>query len=343
MRARLMKAKGTWYRIPENARMILYILLSPIFSALLAVTVGELTINALYFGKTELPFASALAFGGNVLILSCTFLILIAAVNRIFLAIILGSSLYGLLIVVNILKLRSFDNPVRPTDIQYLPDLKVIARPSLSAGSVCAAIAIAVAVLLIALFLWKSEKRVFALFPRIGTLMFASAVLVSIFIVPAHSRPRDWLNEQGIELPEWWQFEPRESAKFYDETHYFKADEMEQARQRYSVPAVFWTNFPAVKKDFVRSANFIPAMLLQQLNLQPEGIFALSAEMAAYFPVFSKYMQTVDGRIYEPESPEIPYRRLIENFRTIEYDLLVGKQFVLDLPGWREREPRIIQ
>jgi hypothetical protein len=122
--------------------------------------------------------------------------------------------------------------------------------------------------------------------------------------------------------------------EIYDITHFFKPEEMEAVRQRYSVPAVLWANFPVSKKDFVCSANFVPAKLIQAMGLQGQGIFALSNDLHSRLPVFSRYVQSADGHLFEPESADLPFRHLINDYRMVQYDLLLGKQYALGIPGW---------
>jgi len=120
----------------------------------------------------------------------------------------------------------------------------------------------------------------------------------------------------------------------YTVTHFFKSDEMEEVRQRYSVPAVLWSNFPATKTDFICSANFIPVKLIQMMGIQPRGIFALSADIYSRFPVFSRYVQAADGQMFKPGGSDLPFRRLINDYRMVQYDLLLGEQYALGIAGW---------
>jgi hypothetical protein len=118
-------------------------------------------------------------------------------------------------------------------------------------------------------------------------------------------------------------------AEIYDQTGFFNCEGLDEVRKRYQVPMVLWTNFETPKEDFVCSANFVPARLLQFLGLRPTGSLALSAEVYSRFPVLSNYVQTADGRVFEPQSTDLPDRQLLEDYRMIQYDLLLGKQYAL--------------
>ncbi len=595
-------------------------LLWSIVSAGAAVITGEWLINRIYFKATGLHFAGALAAFGNILILCCFILILLALTNRLFSAITLGLAIYALLILADILKLVNFDNPVRPTDLQYLADLEVIAKSFVNARSIAITLAICAGILALIAVSWRRGKPALSPCPRIITGIVAAVMLALMFVLPSFSEPRDWLENQGIERPEWWQFEPSASARLngllvewamsagdlffrsperysraevehiaqryvkeapvqnspssdrpanliillvesfmdpldlkvpftadpiptfhalgrkftsgkvvvpvfggtsantefeiltglslyflpdsscpyrqylnhdipslprllrsygfrtaavladppylfsretvlphlgfdswnfpeadpktprtpddefasdqaiidaiirtsqggspffilgftggthypwdypdykessldlavpmpepnhsrlktyinaehvadeairkmvayfekldqktvilimgdhlpplaeiYDATGFFKKEGMDEIRQRYEVPMVLWSNFPVLKQDFVCSANFLPTKLLQVLGMSPDGIFAISADLYSHFPVFSKYVRTTDGKIFAPQSPQMPYQQLVEDYRLIQYDLLLGKQYALGTTGW---------
>ncbi len=611
------KLCSSWKKLPQKLLSFIWLALS----ACSAVLIGELLINALYFGDWQWHFSGTLAVLGNFLILFCSFLIILVVVNRTFVAAILGSVLYGVVILADILKLSSFDNPVRVSDLQYLPDLKVIAKSSLGYRSVSVTLIVLVAIIVAICLLWKKERHVLIPAARILTGFAAMAILVSLFVVPSYPAPREWLHDHGIEKPEWWEWEPRGSAQLngllvelamnagemsfnrpdrygysevsriglryqkgldaapvvaktepppnliiflvesfmdpqdlgvpftsdpiptfralskkyssgkvvvpvfggtsantefevltamtmslmpedscpyrqyinadlpslprflhqngyrteavladpaylfsrkkvlghlgfdhwdfpegnpstprtpddefatddviadaamqasrkgspffflgftggthcpweyddydnssldivgpmaqpgrkrlktyinalrvadnalkkmieyyekvdqrtmilimgdhlpplgdvYDSAHFFKSGDMEEVRQRYSVPAVLWSNFPTAKKDFICSANLIPAKLIELMELQPRGIFSLSADVYSHFPVFSRYVQTWDGHLFDPAAPDLPLRNLVEEYRLMQYDLLIGSQYALELPGW---------
>ena len=196
----LRKKSGfVFARIPQSVRGTVCNFLWLALSAGAAALFGELMINAIYYGKFKWHFAGALAVFGNILILFCLFLIMLVIVNRKFVAIALGSTLYGILILSDILKLRSFDNPVRLTDLQYLPDLKVIAMASLGFVSIASTLAVAAAIIVAIILFWRREKRVLRPIARILTGVGAAALLVSFFVVPSYPGPREWLNDHGID------------------------------------------------------------------------------------------------------------------------------------------------
>jgi hypothetical protein len=120
----------------------------------------------------------------------------------------------------------------------------------------------------------------------------------------------------------------------YNATGFFNSTGLEQIRKRYQVPAVLWCNWPTAKKDFICSTNFIAARLSQFIGLCPTGIFALDADVHLRFQVLSNFVETADGRVFYPQASGMPFQQLIEDYRLIQYDLLMGNQYALEFPGW---------
>jgi hypothetical protein len=610
---------------PKLPYMILRALLWTALAASAAIFLGEYLINRLYLGKSGFFIASWIALLGNIVILFCFLLIWLALFNRVITSILVGLSLYAVVILSDILKLVHFDNPVRPTDLQYLADLEVVAKSFTSAKSVLIIVAIALGLIALIIALWRKESPALKPGARLYAGLLASLLLIILFMLPSYYPAREWLNQQGVELPESWQFEPRASAQMngllmdwamsavdlsfreperynrseieriahaiekqsktpsvpkterppnlilfivesfmdplelglhftadpiptfhairrtssggkvvvpvfggtsantefelltglsmyflpdascpyrqyltqdipslprmlhhygyrtiaipadppylfnrraafrhlgfdrwmfpeadpktprtpddefasdgaivdavigssrgetpffamaftggthypweypdyrnsaldftdsmaepdrsrlktyinalrvadaalnklisyfekidqrtvililgdhlpalagiYDSLHFFKSAELGAAMKRYQVPAILWSNFPLARQEFVCSANFIPLRLLHVLGLHPLGSLALSAEVYSRFPVFSKYVQTADGRLFAPQSQNLPFPQLIEDYRLIEYDLLLGKQYASGIPGWDGMQP----
>jgi hypothetical protein len=594
-------------------------LLWPLISALVSVLIGESLINGIYFRELEIFPGRWLALVGNVLILYCCIELIFALTGRILSALAIILPLYGLFIAGDILKLKCFDNPVRLTDVQYLSDMRVMAKSYLNPATILAILFICILLLVLNVWAWRRKSALSPFKPRIYFGAFAAAILFSSFFFPSNYEARTWLNRHGIELPESWQFEPRTSSRLngmlvelamsavdpsfskpenysrseiarianpytkrpesnsapvgpppniimlviesfmdpqdlgvhftsdpiptfhaisgknssgrvvvpvfggtsantefelltglsmyflpdgscpyrqylnqdipalprllhqygyrstaipadppylfnhkavyrhlgfdqwsfpetnpeiprspddeyvadealadiiisesrtnspsfifaftggthfpweysdynnspldiagtypglnrselktyinalkvadaalnkliayfekvdqktvilvmgdhlpaltgvYDATGFFNGSGMEKTQKRYQTPISFWSNFPMPKQDFVCSANFIPTLLLQRLGLPPAGIFALTSDLYRHFPVFSKYVQTSDGKCFAPQSPDLPLQNLAIDYHLINYDLLIGKQYAVEMPGW---------
>lgn len=157
----LRSLSAPFARVPRYMYKNFGFLLWIAFASGASIVIGEMLINRIYFKEFGLAFAGGSAAFGNIAILSCFLLVLVALINRLFPAIMIGLGLYALLISGDILKLVHFDNPARPTDLQYLRDLEVVAKAFVNVRS--GTIALAVCGILVALIvmLWKKGIRCF--------------------------------------------------------------------------------------------------------------------------------------------------------------------------------------
>ena len=585
-----------------------------------AVVAGEFLINKIYFRESVVFAGGWLALACNILILSFFLIILLTLTNRLLSSLFLGLIAYGSLIAIDILKLSYLDDPVRPTDFQYLADLRVVARSSVSAWTLVGALAGVAAVAVIGWILWRKDGPAISRQRRIWTGAIACALLIGFFTIPSVDAVQDWAIGHGIVNPLAWHFEPRASARgngllvewavgtaspeisrperysqpevnriaqtykqeegnpvtrdgqpinlifyliesfmdpkdlglpftsdpiptfrsisskyssgkvvvpvfggtsantefelmtglsmyflppascpyrqyvnrdipslpralrgygyrtiaipadppylfnhksvyshlgferwlfpeadpqtprspddefaadgaiadkvievsresgpffifaftggshfpwdypdylkssldfvgpmpepsrshlktyvnslnvadkslkklleyfgkssqktailvmgdhlpalgeVYDKTGFFKGPELTQIQKRYQAPAVLWCNWPEAKEDFVCSANCIAVRMLHFMGLRANGILALNAAVQSHFPVLSHYVRTADGRLFLPQTADLPFQQLLEDYRTIQYDLLEGKQYALEVPGWK--------
>jgi hypothetical protein len=604
----------------ETLRKMLRCILVAAVSAACGVVFGELLINRLYYKDPAFICASGPAVAVDIVILFCSLLALSALINRLFAAIVVGLAAYALVVFSDILKLVSFDTPLRPVDLQYLSDLQVVAKSYVSFQSVSIILVIFAALITLILMLWRKERAAHSVLARLCMGLPAAVLLFSIFVLPGFPEARKRIEGTGIALPERYQYEPRASAQLdgllvdwaltavdfsfktpeqydrpkveriahsfqgdpgtwsssqpeqapnlilfivesfmdpldlglqytadpiptfhaisrrqssgrvvvpvfggtsantefelltglsmyflpdescpyrqyltqdipslprllhkhgystiaipadppylfnrraafrhlgfdrwlfpeadpktprtpddefasdeaivdavidvgrgkgpffamaftggthfpweypnylnsdldivsplkgsdrsklktyinalrvednalkkliayfekaerktiililgdhlpplgetYDATNFFKCPEMEKVRKRYQVPAVVWSNYAVTREDFRFSANFVPAYFLRLLGILPEGSLALSAKVCSKFAIFSKYLQTTDGRIFAANAGDIPFPELVGEYQTIQYDLLKGKRYALKIPGW---------
>ncbi len=120
----------------------------------------------------------------------------------------------------------------------------------------------------------------------------------------------------------------------YEKTGYFNLEGLDLVRKRFQVPVALWCNWPVARQKIFRSANFLPDLLLDLMSLRPSGTLALSASIYSRFPVLSKYVETADGRFFEPMADDMPHQSELDNYRLIEYDLLLGNQYAVAASGW---------
>ena len=103
----------------------------------------------------------------------------------------------------------------------------------------------------------------------------------------------------------------------------------EQARLTRRVPLVVWANFSLPAAGGELSLNALPAYLLERMRIRPAGFLAVSDEVRRRFPVLSTYAQTADGKVWGWDSLPGDGGALLEDYRLLQYDLLLGKQYAL--------------
>jgi hypothetical protein len=65
------------------------------------------------------------------------------------------------------------------------------------------------------------------------------------------------------------------------------------------------------------------------MRIRPAGFLAVSDEVRRRFPVLSTYAQTADGKVWGWDSLPGDGGALLEDYRLLQYDLLLGKQYAL--------------
>jgi phosphoglycerol transferase MdoB-like AlkP superfamily enzyme len=106
----------------------------------------------------------------------------------------------------------------------------------------------------------------------------------------------------------------------------------EQARRTRRVPLVVWANFRLPAEVGELSVNGLPELLLEEMNVQPTGLLAVSDEVRRSLPVLSTYVQSADGRVWAWDSLPPKARALVEDHRLLQYDALLGKHYAVE-PG----------
>jgi Sulfatase len=103
----------------------------------------------------------------------------------------------------------------------------------------------------------------------------------------------------------------------------------EQAHRTRRVPLVVWANFrlPAAPDEL--SLNGLPALLLRNMNVPPTGLLEVSDEVRRRFPVLRSYVRSADGRIWSWESVPAGGRSLLDDYRLLQYDVLLGERYAL--------------
>lgn len=103
----------------------------------------------------------------------------------------------------------------------------------------------------------------------------------------------------------------------------------EQAWMLRRVPLLIWANFALPREERELSINALPSYLLEKMRISPPGFLAVSDTIGHRMPIFGSQVQGGDGRIASRASLSGDERTLVEDYRLLQYDLLLGKQYLL--------------
>jgi hypothetical protein len=65
------------------------------------------------------------------------------------------------------------------------------------------------------------------------------------------------------------------------------------------------------------------------MGIVPPGFLAVTDAVRRELPVLGGYVQAADGRVWDRDSVPTAEQTLIEDYRLLQYDLLLGKQYSL--------------
>jgi len=65
------------------------------------------------------------------------------------------------------------------------------------------------------------------------------------------------------------------------------------------------------------------------MNVRPTGLLAVSDEVRRRFPVLRSYVRSADGRIWTWDSVPAGGRSLLDDYRLLQYDVLLGERYAL--------------
>lgn len=105
--------------------------------------------------------------------------------------------------------------------------------------------------------------------------------------------------------------------------------EVEQTRMTHRVPLLVWANFELGREDQELGVNMLPSYLLEKLGIAAPGFLAVTEAARRELPVLESYVKGVDGEMWDWESVPADKRRLIDDYRLLQYDVLFGEQHSL--------------
>jgi hypothetical protein len=103
----------------------------------------------------------------------------------------------------------------------------------------------------------------------------------------------------------------------------------ERDRRMRRVPLLVWANFPLPREDAELSVNALPSYLLARMGIPVSGFAAVTDEVRLTVPVVGSYLQGPAGEVWRWDSLPASPRVLLESYRLLQYDLLLGKQYAL--------------
>jgi arylsulfatase A-like enzyme len=103
--------------------------------------------------------------------------------------------------------------------------------------------------------------------------------------------------------------------------------EVERARRMRRVPLLVWANFRLPREDSELSINALPSYLLARMGIPAPGFLAATDDVRLRMPVVGSYLQGPEGEIWGWDSLPARERGLLEDYRLLQYDLLLGKQY----------------
>ena len=104
---------------------------------------------------------------------------------------------------------------------------------------------------------------------------------------------------------------------------------VERTRALHATPLLVWANFKLPPAELTTSTNLLPAYLLERMGVTPTGLFAVTDSVRRTFPVAAIVAQEANGRLWMAADVPSALRRPLDDYRLLQYDLLLGEQFAL--------------
>ncbi len=97
-----------------------------------------------------------------------------------------------------------------------------------------------------------------------------------------------------------------------------------------SVPLLVWTNYDLPREKVRMGMNALPSYLLERIGIAPRGFLAVTNQVRLKLPVLSgNHILGADGSVWNPDSIPRDEKLLVDDYRMLQYDLLIGKRYSL--------------
>jgi phosphoglycerol transferase MdoB-like AlkP superfamily enzyme len=103
----------------------------------------------------------------------------------------------------------------------------------------------------------------------------------------------------------------------------------DQANAIRRVPILIWTNYGLPQDEIQMSVNALPSYLLDKMGIPPSGFLAMTDVVRLRLPILSNRVQEGEDSGLGRGSLPHEIRVLIDQYRLLQYDLLLGNQYFL--------------
>jgi hypothetical protein len=95
------------------------------------------------------------------------------------------------------------------------------------------------------------------------------------------------------------------------------------------VPLLVWSNHGLPPEAAELSTSLLPSYLLEKMRVPTSGLLAVTDDVRHAVPVLPGHATPGGGDVSE--------QAIVEDYRLVQYDLLLGRQFGLGADGGRTR------
>jgi hypothetical protein len=109
--------------------------------------------------------------------------------------------------------------------------------------------------------------------------------------------------------------------------------EAERLRRTRRVPLVVWSNFGLPREEIELSVNALPSYLLERMGAPAPSFLGVTGGVRSRMPVVSQYVRGAENAVWRLDSVPAPEQGLLEDYRLLQYDLLLGRGYSMLPPG----------
>jgi hypothetical protein len=122
---------------------------------------------------------------------------------------------------------------------------------------------------------------------------------------------------------------------FYSQLSPLSAPERQE--RVYRVPLLVWANFSLAPEAPTLNVSALPSYLLEKIGMPASGFLAATDTVRRRLPILTRrYARGAAGELWSRDSMPAALQSLVDDYRLLQYDLLLGKQYSLvnGAPEW---------